>query len=474
MDRDGQGNNGTHLNHRSKNGDEEKDRDKPFNDGDMEPETRRSSQRSSSPRRRSVSPKRKGSSGSKRSGMVVIRNINYITPNSQDHHPDTENNDTDSSLTNSEDEQHGNGNGNLNAKTENGRARVHNFTGLSESKNRYSNELDTSFFMDRTKSPAATRDPAEAEFRMSPMSHKVYDNAEKRGQLMDNMLTLNERERTGRSREMHSEMLAEQGGQGNKRISASRDSFILPESRRSLTERDSRIIDADFELSGKSDQSFQQKDGDDSFIVYDRIVAREECNIDWRTPLNLDGEVPSSKNINADATKAVQRADEYFEPDDLFMIPERNKDTVNRSWNTPVDYDMQVLAGDAHHGQELESSMDPSVNEQECKELEVKSKENLKASGKGTKARAMRPAIVRPGKPNPLVEAQLRAEKLRAYKADLQKSKKEKVRPQLLLPHVSIKMWSSKMLKIQEVLKIHDMILLAYFTMCRKMRIEKE
>ena len=104
VDRDGQGNNGTHLNHRSKNGDEEKDRDKPFNDGDMEPETRRSSQRSSSPRRRSVSPKRKGSSGSKRSGMVVIRNINYITPNSQDHHPDTENNDTDSCLTNSEDE----------------------------------------------------------------------------------------------------------------------------------------------------------------------------------------------------------------------------------------------------------------------------------------------------------------------------------------------------------------------------------
>jgi hypothetical protein len=235
---------------------------------------------------------------------------------------------------------------------------------------------------------------------------------------------------------MHSDMLAEQKGQGDKRLSASHDSFILPDNRRNLAERDGRISDADFEISGKVNPSFQQQNnGDDSFIVYDRIVSRDESNADWRSPLNLESEVPSGKSITADASEAAQRAVECFEPDDLFMLPERNKDTVYRAWNTPVDYDMQALAGDvmdsARHGQqEHDSSMDPSGNgtlEDENKESKVKSKENMKASEKGTKNRTLRPAIVRPGKPNPLVEAQLRADKLRAYKAELQKSKKEKV-----------------------------------------------
>ena len=117
----------------------------------------------------------------------VLRNINYITPSSQDNHPATKNNDTDSSLTNSEDEQHGNGNGALNARTENGRPRLQHSTGLSH-------------------------DPVETEFRMSLTSHKVYTNVEKRGQLMDNMFRLNEREGNGRSREMHFDILLKKDG----------------------------------------------------------------------------------------------------------------------------------------------------------------------------------------------------------------------------------------------------------------------
>ena len=47
---------------------------------------------------------------------------------------------------------------------------------------------------------------------MSLTSHKVYTNVEKRGQLMDNMFRLNEREGNGRSREMHFDILLKKDG----------------------------------------------------------------------------------------------------------------------------------------------------------------------------------------------------------------------------------------------------------------------
>eukprot|EP00249_Psilotum_nudum_P020718 c27817_g1_i4 orf=381-5711(-) len=111
-------------------------------------ETRRLSQRSASPRRRSPSPMRRvqiGRLGPRRSGMVVIRNINYIASNSQDqlNKKREDGNGTESPGSGSEesDSSIGGKEEMLQSKVESVRVRVQDVIGLFENNQKDSSEI---------------------------------------------------------------------------------------------------------------------------------------------------------------------------------------------------------------------------------------------------------------------------------------------------------------------------------------------
>lgn len=463
--------------------------------------TRRPARRSASPRRRSASPMRKvqigRSGGSKRSGMVVIRNINYIAPKAQQQ-DNKEDDDLENSDSWSEDGE-SDGDGILKSRAESLRASIEDAVGLVEGKDRATKDgkrkhskkekrkvssMDAARGVDDDADPddddgheknmaKQTEDawmlgkrekgagdsknllPEEALFSVNRVRQQgLYDPAlestrvEKQGRedaresgSTEDSALLSQRDGYVRTSQSPSFDMFEQEHQESKKTSVVDDSYIIANSRSTTIAKSSTTMEPDFDFSSKVTEHSQagKRLSDDSFIVLDRSAAREGANGEWRRPLNLESEMPSDQNL--DVCDPAQKP-ESFEPYDLFMVPERSQDTYKRAWNTPLDYDMHVLAADmmdnGHESQDKEDEdgdapVEPDVYEEE---IEAKSIEpnSRKLSEKDAKAKAMKEMLERrkstgggrPGRPNPLAEAQLRAEKLRIYKAGLQKSKKEK------------------------------------------------
>eukprot|EP00250_Pteridium_aquilinum_P016591 c23181_g2_i1 orf=283-4848(-) len=471
--------------------------------------TRRPARRSASPRRRSASPMRKvqigRTGGSKRSGMVVIRNINYIAPKAQqqDNKADDDSENSDSWSEDGESDE----DDTLNNRAETLRASIEDAVGAVEGKNRTGKDgrrrhskkekkkasSKDAVHKRETNSSALSRgdddaegdgedhdnDMAEQKDGMSIMGKRDIGSDDRKNFLLDDGLVsvnrvrqqgsydptfesnhvkkqegrmesqlaqdsvlLSQRDGYTRNTQLHSFDMFEQEHQESKQIPAMDDSYILADSRSTTIARSSATMEPDFEFrSTATDYSQADKRlSDDSFMVLARSAARENSNGDWRMPLNLQSEMPCDQNLDVVDTPQEPQS---FEPDDLFMVPERSQDSYKRSWNTPLDYDMQVLAADMMdnglHSQGNEDVEDgDALVESEVHEEEVeerpKEPSTKKLSEKEAKAKAMKEMLERrrsvgggrPGRPNPLAEAQLRAEKLRLYKAGLQKSKKEK------------------------------------------------
>ncbi|KAH9290513.1 hypothetical protein KI387_034630 [Taxus chinensis] len=185
---------------------------------------------------------------------------------------------------------------------------------------------------------------------------------------------------------------------------------------------------------------------DDSFMVSTRSVPQEQANIEWKTQLSMDSELPFIDKGQSSSNDAPQNKSETsisWEPADLFMVPERNseRDSLGQSWNPAIDNDIQELVNIVDHKYpEAELNGDVSEEEilkkkqsnaylKELPEMKISSKKGQLKETEEALAKRKADTTARGGKKtklSPLAEAQLRAEKLRAFKAALQKTKNEK------------------------------------------------
>ncbi|CAA6673270.1 unnamed protein product [Spirodela intermedia] len=134
---------------------------------------------------------------------------------------------------------------------------------------------------------------------------------------------------------------------------------------------------------------------DESFIIPMRLGSPEQNESASRTAIVMDSEFPSAPQ-EFDSSNTVRNQLNY-EPDDLSLMPEQNGE--------------------------------PEDSTGILEELKKKDKEKKsKALQDGSEKKKMESALGRGRltKLSPLAQAQARADKLRAYKADLQKVKKEK------------------------------------------------
>ena len=156
--------------------------------------------------------------------------------------------------------------------------------------------------------------------------------------------------------------------------------------------------------------------GDESFIVPVRLGSPEQN----KGPVVMDLEFPPPSNTGQELDSVVKIQVNY-EPEDLsLMMPERDSDGdlmfQGGGYDPVLDYGMegQVETSDA----QVEESA-AETKEETNREKKARAAPQKKADPGFGRSRLSKPTLS--------AQAQARADKLRAYKADLQKAKKEKV-----------------------------------------------
>ncbi|XP_024962751.1 COP1-interacting protein 7 isoform X1 [Cynara cardunculus var. scolymus] len=139
---------------------------------------------------------------------------------------------------------------------------------------------------------------------------------------------------------------------------------------------------------------------------------------DSRTTINMDYEISSNTQNPENKSNRVN-----FEPHDLSLMPERGLEKRSIGYDPALDYEMQLAEDAASHERKSKEALTDVKKGSKSAEKHQQSKANQATSDKKFGG------PIRKGKPskiiNPLEDARARAEKLRSYKADLQKMKKE-------------------------------------------------
>ncbi|XP_057834904.1 COP1-interacting protein 7 [Cryptomeria japonica] len=473
--------------------------------------------RSKSPHRRSSSPHRKiqiGRAGNKRSGMVVIRNINYITSKRSDK------TGRDDISENSNSEMDSNGEDDLKQQAEDVQLCVHDMIGLFEKRQESAESLTkkqgSKYSADSQNSrnnkgngtrndPATEADQKDDENESWSIFQKyLLQDDESTQNNIDNVDNVDQggKQKTENVDDMivaHRDVLGSKGWEANnvirleqelvpkkKEQDLAKDSFILPERvredalldgrgigesekssipKKSITYDDlfvSREVgqttsdgaSSDPFASGefkyttnqqsdylRTDKSYGQGIGDDSFMVSTRSIPQYQTGNEWRTIMNIDSELSAEKEENSSHGMPHQQHETTndYECDELYIMPERisERESLGVLWDPAMDYKMQANMADKvdpHSGHtgifdEIKSPEDKANSKMKENPKSKKSEKDLQLKVMQEvleKRKAeMAARIPRLGKPNPLAEAQMRAEKLRVFKANLQKTKKE-------------------------------------------------
>lgn len=472
--------------------------------------------RSKSPHRRSSSPHRKiqiGRAGNKRSSMVVIRNINYITSKRSDQ------TGRENISENSNSDMDSNGEGDLKNQAEDVQLCVHDVIGLFEKKGKESAESLTKKLGSRhsadsqnsrnNKGNSTRNDPATETdqkdddnegwsvfqkylLRDDESSQNNVDNVDQGGKPkaanVEDMIVAHREDLVSEGWEANNVIRLEQELVSKKKDQdLAKDSLILPErdgedalldgrgigesegspiTKNSITYDDIFIsrevgqttsdgFNSDPFASGEykyttnqqndylhTDKSYEQGIGDDSFMVSTRSIPQYQPGNEWRTIMNIDSELSADKEEESSSHGILRKQHEItddFERDELYIMPERisERDSLGVLWDPAMDYEMQANVAatvDPHSGpagvlDEIESPEDKSNSKMKEHPKTKKSEKDLqlKAMKEVLEKRKAEMAARNPrlGKPNPLAEAQMRAEKLRVFKANLQKTKKE-------------------------------------------------
>ncbi|KAL4272657.1 hypothetical protein GQ457_13G026070 [Hibiscus cannabinus] len=172
-----------------------------------------------------------------------------------------------------------------------------------------------------------------------------------------------------------------------------------------------------FEHSSKSlERRSSNKTVDDSYIVPFRSTSVTQARTSDHNATNMDSEF--SLSLQKAATTSNSQVN--YETDDLALMPHRGTEMGSIGYDPALDYEMQVHAEDG-------TSMDKKNRDgmKGSKKPDIQKPKRI--ADPSDKKKTIGP--IRKGKPSklsPLDEAKARAERLRSYKADLQKMKKEK------------------------------------------------
>lgn len=396
-----------------------------------------------------------GRSGKKKSGVVVIRNINYIA--SKRHNSSGSETDSRSESESEEDRD---------SQVISPEIKHKRSTRSSRSKGKHLT------FEDQSNTPAKTVSP-EADGHWQAFQNLLLRDADEDKHHADQRLFTMERETKQKRRynkvgddpiaqEWNRDEIQENGATDIHRVGgrinvsrASNDELLT--SRRDSLSGDGHLNVQATELDGG--RNGYKRPGGDDFIVYGQ-KGQTHSNVhldslalsgfnntksyDKSSSNNLDGDsyIVPLRTISVDAVgkegrNAVVMDSEFlssnqkaenlsnrvatYEPDVLNLMPTRETENEAAGYDPTLEYEMQIHAGRA-----------PALDRK--KEVVTDAKQGTKRLDKDRKPKitpdGKTGGPIRKGKPSklsPLDEARARAEKLRTYKADLQKLKKEKV-----------------------------------------------
>ncbi|XP_038906996.1 COP1-interacting protein 7 isoform X2 [Benincasa hispida] len=226
--------------------------------------------------------------------------------------------------------------------------------------------------------------------------------------------------RDGLSGDGHLNMQATEldGGRNGYRRSGSDDFMVYGQEGQTLSNvhfDPLAVSGSDITKMSYDKNSSNNLDGD-SYIVPLRSMSMDAVGKEGRTAVDMDSEFPSS---NCKEEKLSNRVATY-EPDVLNLMPKRETENEPAGYDPAFEYEMQGHAGRV-----------TGVDKKKEEVTDVKKGVKRLDNGRKPKTTPDRKTggPIRKGKPSklsPLDEARARAEKLRTYKADLQKLKKEK------------------------------------------------
>ncbi|KAK8571916.1 hypothetical protein V6N13_047544 [Hibiscus sabdariffa] len=364
------------------------------------------------------SRKRSSRSGKKQSGMVVIRNINYITPkkrsssgsDSQSHSgSEMDEEDEDSVQKNS----------------------------LRSSKRKGSQmkpvDLLNSFDKEETVSGKETdgghwqafqnyllRGAEEEERRMDQSifsANKEAQGKRRPSRAGEDPLVFGGQE-TGQDEVRNTTDMHKTGARRGRMLKVKANDHTLI-SKNGDVSVDGRILIDGLHSSKSLERRSSNKADDDSYMVPFRSTSVTRVGTNDRNDINMDSEFSLSLQ-KADTTSNRVGNQVNYATDDLALIPHRGTETGSIGYDPALDYEMQVHAEDGisvdkKNREGMKGSKKPDIQ---------KSKRIADPSDKKKTVGPIRKG--KPSKLSPLDEAKARAEKLRTYKADLQKMKKEK------------------------------------------------
>jgi len=174
--------------------------------------------------------------------------------------------------------------------------------------------------------------------------------------------------------------------------------------------------------SNKLERKLFHDMNDDSYILEHRSIEVNDAGNVERNAIDMDYEIPivrQNEEKSSDETNHIS-----YEPHELSMLPERGAERGSMSYDPAFDYEMQAQAGSTLQNKNKEVVTDTKPGSKKL-DKEAKSKVTPNNADKRKTGGPIRRG--KTSKLSPLDEARARAESLRNYKADLQKMKKEKV-----------------------------------------------
>ncbi|KAI3997874.1 hypothetical protein MKX01_040377 [Papaver californicum] len=408
---------------------------------------------------RQHSRRKSGRSGNKKSGTVVIRNINYITSKRQEtsasESESVSSSETDeeaddvvvkdkNSLRASKSEERGtrstdawdsndNGAAGYGQDTDGGHWLAFQ-TALLRDDDKESRANDQAMFSLEKEAQVTRRTNATWPDPLVPYGQDTSQGREHRTAEFDaingkltrtlkvsddgSMFSQGEFNREFRDAQMSVNYSEIEGGRGGYKRGASDEFEIHRQVHPNyIVSQSDPLNENGFERSANNldgNSSYNVSDG--SFIIPLRSSSQDHFGTQGRTAIYMDSELPSGPQ-NAEDLGNRGRSLPSYEPDDLSMLPERGAERESTGYDPALDSETQVVEAQSRSKEDLVTvKEDPKHKDKKLKGVQS-SFEIRRAEAALRKAK--------PSKLTPPNDAQARAAKLRAYKADLQKMKKE-------------------------------------------------
>ncbi|QCE07603.1 hypothetical protein DEO72_LG9g2623 [Vigna unguiculata] len=173
--------------------------------------------------------------------------------------------------------------------------------------------------------------------------------------------------------------------------------------------------------SNKLERKLFHDMNDDSYILEHRSIEVNDAGNVERNAIDMDYEIPIVRKNEEKSSDLINHISN--ELDELSMLPERGTERGSMSYDPAFDYEMQAQAGSTLQNKNKEVVTDTKPGSKKL-DKEPKSKVTPNSADRRKSGGPIRRG--KTSKLSPLDEARARAESLRNYKADLQKMKKEK------------------------------------------------